>query len=255
MSYKFGIVGYGFVGQALHGSVKEDVQVVLHDPPKGLHAKGKELEGCNIIFLCLPTPTVDGKQHAFLVNDMLAQLYKMNFFHTVAVIKSTVLWENVHVPHPTDNFGVVANPEFLSANSAHEDFRSQRTIVLGGRKDHCMEVARAYRECFNFMFDPQFVFCTPEEASALKYCHNVKHALNVLFWNYVHETFGNQRKIADMYNVLSTAGADMQRIFADGKAGFGGACFPKDVAAIHGASPHELTRMMLEYNRRLRGEE
>jgi UDP-glucose 6-dehydrogenase len=47
---------------------------------------------------------------------------------------------------------------------------------------------------------------------------------------------------------------EMARVGADGKLGYGGACFPKDVNAWHKIVPHYLTEFMNEYNHFLRGE-
>lgn len=269
---RIGIAGYGFVGQAVHSCVREDVEVVIHDPPKGMDALITEeqrreeirevvmnptyhgesvpgIEACDVVFVCLPTPSKDnGKVDHSCVSDFLKEL-EDHKFKGVAAIKSTGMW---HKLSWKPSFGVVYNPEFLNANTFAQDFAAQEVIFLGGRMDHCRIAARCYKECFELFDQMEFVYCSITDAVALKYSHNVKHALNVLFWNWVQETWGNQRLIASMYNQVPGAPNDMQRICADGMPGYGGACLPKDVKAAHGAYPHELTDAMIVMNQRLR---
>jgi UDP-glucose 6-dehydrogenase len=46
---------------------------------------------------------------------------------------------------------------------------------------------------------------------------------------------------------------EMSQVAADGRLGYGGACFVKDVSAKHKDFPHELTSFLQIYNERLRG--
>jgi len=48
---------------------------------------------------------------------------------------------------------------------------------------------------------------------------------------------------------------ELSKICADGKKGYGGACFPKDVNAYNSVKPDELTEFMRKYNLKLRGDE
>jgi len=55
-----------------------------------------------------------------------------------------------------------------------------------------------------------------------------------------------------MYHKIVPTRNEMSQIAADGKLGFGGSCFPKDVAAFEEERPHELTKFMIAYNKKLR---
>jgi UDP-glucose 6-dehydrogenase len=93
-----------------------------------------------------------------------------------------------------------------------------------------------------------------KEAIELKYTHNIYHAYKVLYWNYVHEVCGNQRKIFSLYSKLTGNINELGQIYADGTPGYGGACFPKDVKAFHKERQHQLTEYMIRYNARLRAD-
>ena len=247
---KIGIAGYGFVGQAVHSCMKDSCYCI-YDPPKN-RGSVDALLGCDIVFCCLPTPTVplnsvNGKQDFSFYEDFFTE---MEGYEGVFVIKSTVLYKNIE-PY-TKEFNIVYNPEFLNQNNFQKDFYTQKVIVLGGDVEFCKHVEQVYKESFIFENPPDFEYCSIKEAAELKYTHNTYHAYKVLYWNYIHETCGNQRKIFDMYSRVTGNTHEMARVFSDGKAGYGGACFPKDVGAFHEERPHELTKFMIKYNKKIR---
>jgi UDP-glucose 6-dehydrogenase len=127
-------------------------------------------------------------------------------------------------------------------------------IVLGGRIDLCKQAASIYKNHFSFEAVPLFEYCSVKEAEELKYTHNIYHAYKVLYWNFVHEATGNQRKIWEMYSLITGNKNEMARVCADGHFGYGGACFPKDVGAFHEEHPNKLTAFMIMYNHFLRGD-
>ncbi|KKL67428.1 hypothetical protein LCGC14_2135090 [marine sediment metagenome] len=248
---KIGVAGYGFVGQAVHSGMKDEHCHVIYDPPKGYDTLSGLLQ-CDIIFCCLPTPTepinsTDGMQSFGYYEKFFKEIGE---YRGMLVIKSTVLY--CYLEPYLSTFDIVYNPEFLNQNNFQKDFYTQKVIVLGGEVILCKQVEKMYRDCFVFENTPDFEYCSVKEAEELKYVHNVYHAYKVLFWNYVHETCGNQRKIFDMYSRITGNKNEMARVFADGKAGYGGACFPKDVGAFHQERPHDLTKFMMAYNKKIR---
>ncbi len=245
---KVGIAGFGFVGQAVR-SCMIDAPHAIYDPGYfDLHNIDK-LRECDIIFCCIGTPqNTDGSQDFF---NYEAFFRALEDYEGILVIKSTVLFTNIE-PHLA-KYNVVMNPEFLNQNTASEDFGNQHTIILGGRMDHCLIV----QDCYELMFYSEqesvhYKFCSHKEAIEIKYFHNIYNAYKALFWNYVLETCGNHRKMASLYQKIVGSGNEMSQVAADGKLGYGGACFMKDVAAFHNEREHELTDFMEEFNARLR---
>jgi len=252
MDYKIGISGFGFVGQAVYGSICEEMlcDIEIYDKYKNI-GDIKSLFKCDFIFCCLPT--VDdgtGKQnfdeYKSFFQEALDAKYK-----GILVIKSTVLYENLSCW--VDYLNIVMNPEFLNQNNAIEDFKNQKLVVIGGRVDLCRKVYDCY--CYYFILNNELKveFCSIKEAIELKYMHNIYHAYKVLFWNYVEEKTGNSRKISDLYHKICERN-ELSRVCSDGKPGYGGCCFPKDVNAFNHTSPHQLTEFMKNYNEFLRGD-
>lgn len=247
---KIGLAGFGFVGQALYASAKHDCIDVIHDPPKGKNNFDKLLK-CSHIFCCLPSPPTKNLAQDFSIYDTFLTTLADAKYPGIVIIKSTVLFSNVE-PY-LGSLKIVMNPEFLNQNTAIKDFKNQKVIILGGEVDNCMSVESIYAQYFSFYSVPAYEFCSIQEAIQTKYIHNIYHAYKVLFWNYVLETTGNHRKIFNLYSKLTGNTFEMQNVGADGKLGYGGACFPKDVGAFGFENQHELTEFMKKYNARLRG--
>jgi UDPglucose 6-dehydrogenase len=243
---KLGICGFGFVGQAVYSCINDNIEPFIYDPPLGF-SDHEGLLTQDVLFCCLPTPTVNGMQDFSYYRGFFKSLKE---YKGILVVKSTVLWRNIQPFF--EKYNIVMNPEFLNERNSHLDFRRQRIIILGGRIDHCRKVIAAYTNNFEFETTPRFECCTAKEAIDLKYFHNVYHAYKVLYWNYVQELCGNERKIFDMYSKITGNTFEMAQLCADGKPGYGGSCFPKDVKAAHEGTPHELTEFMIKFNKRLR---
>jgi UDPglucose 6-dehydrogenase len=156
----------------------------------------------------------------------------------VVVIKSTV------PPGTTQNLqektgdycNVVFNPEFLTEANHIEDFKNQKRIILGGDncKESLLQVKRLYMKQFPTV---PYVLCGSLEAELTKYFCNCYLATKVSFAN-------------EMKQLCESLGADYERVVEsavydsrigtshlavpgpDGKRGFGGSCFPKDINAL-----------------------
>lgn len=260
---KIGILGFGFVGQAVYAGIIPTQGTVIWDPPKRYKDFYKEtkdsIKKIKAIFVCLPTPMLDNfdsitgrhAQDSSYIEDALDHLVKIKYDKLV-IVKSTTIPSILKKYEK--KLRLIANPEFLNANTAIHDFLNQKTIVLGGQIDRLVEVKDLYINSFGFETkDPiNFIPCTLEEAMHIKYIHNLRHAYEVLFWNYVYEVYGNHRKYGSLYEKITERKGEMYKVAADGKLGYGGACFPKDVYAADAENPHPLTRFMIKYNNELR---
>lgn len=248
---KIGIVGFGYVGQAIHASLKEHVEVSIYDIGFRDLRNIRALKDAAFIFIALPTPN-DGKgRQDPEALESFFQCFEKAFpcrgeWDPVFVLKSTTLYENIE-PF-LQNYRLVVNPEFLSQNTAFEDCVGQKNVILGGRRDLTCEVERFFRD--HTLINCSFEHMSAREAINFKYIRNIYGAYKVLFWNWVQEQTGNARKYAALYEKIPQG--EMSQIASDGKLGFGGACFPKDVEAFDAQNPHVLTRFIQEYNRELR---
>jgi len=247
---KLGIVGFGFVGQALYMSINDTQGVEIYDTYKMLGGI-VDIIDCDVVFTCLPTPQAKNGSQDFTEYKKFFEELNEHYFSGIIVVKSTVLYE--HIEPYLEDYNIVFNPEFLYQNTAVEDFKKQRVVILGGRADCTRMVQKVYEEMFELDNNPDYDHCTIKEAIDIKYMHNIYHAYKVLFWNYVQGETSNARKMYNLYTKITDRN-EMARISPDGKPGYGGACFPKDVAAKHSVQPHELTKYMIDYNSKIRND-
>ena len=133
-----------------------------------------------------------------------------------------------------NNVKVVFNPEFLTEANYVEDFKNQSRIIIGGPRPASTKVKNLYRRVF-----PETVLVKTGSNSAemVKYFTNCFLATKVSFSNEIREIC---EKINVDYDKIVEYGLYDKRIgkshFSspgpDGKCGFGGSCFPKDLNAM-----------------------
>lgn len=242
-----GIVGYGFVGQAQHSIIKNDVNVIISDPNKEKYKQRSPILDTDIAFICVPTPMAEsGAQDASIVTEWLEYL-RVAMYKGIVVIKSTVLAR--HIEWYAESLNLCYNPEFLNQNTSIEDTMNQQCVILGGEIVVTKNVENFYMN-YTYLDNPDYEFMTIKEASNFKYTRNLYGAYKVLFWEFIQDTTGNARKMADLYHKMPYQ-SEMSQVGMDAFRGFGGACFPKDTSAWDKEHNHELTEFMLKYNKKL----
>src|SRR5436305_479318 len=201
------------------------------------------VKDAEVVFLCVGTPpkpdgTVDmsylegaGKE----VCDALAEL--KNEYMVTIIVKSTVpagtnrkLYN--YLREQTKAYvQVVSNPEFLREGSAVQDFLSPDRIVIGGDSPDAFRIMRR-------LYDPiikqeeKFLTMNWESAELTKYAANAMLAARISFMNEMTilcEAYG-----ADVEDIRKGIGTDYRigPAFLRAGCGYGGSCFPKDVAAL-----------------------
>ena len=241
---KIGIVGKGFVGSAVQNGFSPntgcDAEVRVYDknPSRSLHSLEETVNKSDVVFISVPTPAgIDGKIDLTILNDAINDINEVSINReTIFLVRSTV------VPGTTSNIQqtfpklrIVFNPEFLTERSANFDFINQTRFILGGSKDNTTKVADLFRDRFGESIP--VIETNYETAELIKYMNNCFFATKVSFLN-------------EMYQVAEKSGVDWEVALDgfvrdgrighshvnvpghDGKLGFGGSCFPKDVQAI-----------------------
>lgn len=239
-----GISGYGYVGQAVHSIMVN--QPLIEDKYKQNtnFVEPKKLLKCDIIFICLPTPFKE--QFDFSIIEEKLNFLEKEKYSGIVVIKSTCLDTYLE---KYKELKIVVNPEFLNQNTNFSDSLNQKTIILGGDYINVKKVINFYTY-YTTLEDINFEIMSIKEACDFKYTRNLYGAYKVLFWEFIQETTGNARKMAELYNKMPYQ-TEMDQVGMDGFRGFGGACFPKDVAAYNEKHKHTLTEFMLKYNTQL----
>jgi len=203
------------------------------------------VEKSEIIFLALPTPqSEDGSadlQHVLAVAKEIGRF--MNGYKVI-VNKSTVpvgtadKVRDAVSQQTSREFDVVSNPEFLKEGAAVNDFMKPDRIVVGTKSQRALASMQDLYAPFIRTGNPLIIM--DERSSELtKYAANSFLATKVSFMNEVAnlcELVG-----ADIDLVRKGMGTDprvgSQFLFAG--VGYGGSCFPKDVAAlINSATVH-----------------
>lgn len=126
---------------------------------------------------------------------------------------------------------VVSNPEFLREGSAVQDFLEPDRIVIGGESPEAFRIMRR-------LYDPivkreeAFMTMNWESAELTKYAANAMLAARISFMNEMTvlcEHYG-----ADIEEIRKGIGSDFRigPAFLRAGCGYGGSCFPKDVAAL-----------------------
>mgnify|MGYP001199209112 FL=1 len=247
ISKTIGIVGNGFVGSAVrygfspNVGVDAEVKVYDKDPNKSTHSL-RDVVDSDIIFLSVPTPSnSDGSMNVDIVDSVLNDIsqYADLFEVGTILLRSTVTpgtTRKLQDKYP--NLRIVFNPEFLTERSANFDFINQSRFILGGEGhefDGVQDTADLFRERFGHSLS--IIETNYETAEMIKYMTNTFFATKISFlndmklladkcgviWEDAMEGFVRDGRIGHSH--LNVPGHD-------GKYGFGGSCFPKDIQAL-----------------------
>jgi UDPglucose 6-dehydrogenase len=193
--------------------------------------------GADVVFLCVQTPQgADGSADLTYVEEAAREMAPVLAPKTVVVNKSTVpVGSTRFVQRVLSEAGVrqdivkvASNPEFLREGQAVRDFLHPDRIVIG-----CEDPEAAVRvsELYKSVHAPVLV-TDPASAEMIKYASNAFLATKVSFINAIANLC--EAVDADVREVAIGMGYDA-RIgfqFLHPGPGFGGSCFPKDVAAL-----------------------
>lgn len=197
-----------------------------------------------VVFLCVGTPpkpdgTVDMQYLEQAGKEVCDALCEMDADYLVTiVVKSTVpagtnrkLYNFLKTQCPKANFAVVSNPEFLKEGTAVEDCLRPDRIVIGSDSP---EALRMMRRLYDPLIKREEMFITMnwESAELTKYAANSMLAARISFMNEM--TILCEHYGADVEDIRKGIGSDARigPAFLRAGCGYGGSCFPKDVAAM-----------------------
>tara|TARA_E500000318_G_scaffold95895_1_gene95906 strand:+ start:316 stop:1140 length:825 start_codon:yes stop_codon:yes gene_type:complete len=231
--YNVGIIGNGFVGesQAFAFSPVADIRIFDIDPLRHTHTL-EEVHNSDFTFVCVPTPMKkDGSQDISYIDSVFEQASSKPIY----IIKSTVLpgtTQKLISKYP--ELSIVFCPEFLTERTAKLDMMTQSRIVLGGDRKLTNEVEKLFNERFK---NKHTIHTDTTTAELIKYMNNTFFATKVSImnefkrlaevlnadWEDALYGFASDGRVGDSH--LHVPGPD-------GKRGYGGTCFPKDVNAL-----------------------
>jgi UDPglucose 6-dehydrogenase len=200
----------------------------------------KAVEKALVIFIAVGTPPrEDGSADLSFVEEVGRGIARHMTSYKVIVTKSTVpvgTGEKIRaVVKKTQKeairFDMVSNPEFLREGSAIEDFMRPNRVVIGADSDQAVAIMKdLYRPLY--LIETPIVVTDVPTAELIKYASNAFLATKISFINEIANLC--ERVGANVQMVAKGMGLD-QRIgakFLHAGPGFGGSCFPKDLAAL-----------------------
>ncbi len=267
-----GIVGHGFVGKAVERSMLPEVERFLVDPNYGTTIDQLIEEEPAIVFICTPTPSSNsGRIDAAVTVDAVLKVIRMT--KAAVVLKSTVtpdiidkLSRTIAADNAVTRF--VYSPEFLTEGNADYEYCNPNFVVLGGVPESCQQLVEFFhfntymRLPKNTEDDGGVHIVHPTEASFIKYGINCFLATKVQFFNDLYKACEGEAWNGVSPTIVARTISSEPRIGKthwrvpgpDGKMGFGGACFPKDLAAFCNYADMPLLDEVLLLNKKLRSE-
>lgn len=235
---KMGIVGYGFVGKAVDYAFSSDA------PLKKMTVDPKYYENTlddliafdpTIVFVCLPTPSNDdGSIDSSLVEETVKELIANS--QSFIVIKSTIT-PDVAVKLCSLDTRIVVAPEFLSEGNAKQDIVNSAFLLVGVTEPGAAQYLEQFYSFYSICNPAPTIIVSPVEASLIKYAINTFLATKLTFMNELHSlvsAYGGsfQQVLRGVLADMRVGPSHTKIPGTDGKKGFGGACFPKDLNAI-----------------------
>ncbi len=236
-----GIIGQGFVGNAVYQKFKNYYDILTYDLDKSkCNSTYKDLVfKSDTIFLCLPTPmNEDGSCHTDILEK---ELVNIDLLANDQEVKKTIVVKSTVSPGTISKWNdrycslnIIFNPEFLTEANAVEDFNNQNRIILGGPRPGTTKLRRIYAKVFP---KAKIIKTGSTHAEMVKYITNCFLATKVSFANEIYQLCDELE--IDYDKVIEYAIYD-ERLGKshwavpgpDSDFGFGGHCFPKDMNAL-----------------------
>ncbi|HZY62618.1 MAG TPA: UDP-glucose/GDP-mannose dehydrogenase family protein [Edaphobacter sp.] len=245
---------------------------------------GEATRACEAIFIAVGTPQSEtGDADLSYVEAVACEIARSIDSYKVIVEKSTVpVYTNEWIRRAIERngvnrnyFDVVSNPEFLREGTAVADFLHPDRIVVGADSDRAADLLRAIyapltsgayyqksnavKGCCSASAPPPLLHTSTKSAEIIKHASNAFLALKISFINAVSNlceaTDANVEQVALGMGLDSRIGP---RFLRPG-IGYGGSCFPKDVAAFRSVADqmgidfnllHEVEKINLQQKKR-----
>ena len=237
---RIGIIGFGYVGGAIAWAHR-DQDIIIRDPKLKASADLNKFVDCDAVFVCVPSPCVDstlenGKCDTSILEQTLKELLFVLINKQIPIICKTTAPPSVYARLQKEYPNIVHCPEFLTAANNLTDYMNTEYFVLGGQYDWCVRAREIIHLGVSVTHD-RFIITDIKTAALYKYMMNSYLATKVTFMN-------DFKLLADAegidWNDVKTLITYEDRIGKshmdvpgpDGQFGWGGACFPKDIAAI-----------------------
>jgi len=189
-------------------------------------------DNVDVIMICVQTPSLDKQEvDTSFLNKVFESIQGRFNKDSVICIKSTIHPEalaNVIKSTTFSEDSLVFNPEFLREGTAFSDFFNPDRIVIGSNDD--LNAKKVY-ELYSGI-NSKVIFTNPISSQLIKYLSNAYLPLRLSFVNeasqIINELGGDLTKTLEGIGMDKRIGLDYFRP----SPGWGGSCFPKDVAEV-----------------------
>ncbi len=195
------------------------------------------VDNSEVVFIAVPTPPQpDGSVDLSYIERVAREIAGVLKEYRVIVDKSTVPVKTGEKVADTirrynkagADFDVVSNPEFLREGCAVPDLMNPDRVVIGSSSDRATNLMRKIYEPFM----APIIVTDVNSAELIKHAANSFLALKISYINAVSRIC--EASGADVEKVADGIGSDKRigRNFLNAGIGYGGSCFPKDIAAF-----------------------
>ena len=240
---RIGIIGHGYVGKAIAWAHRHQ-DIVIRDPILENSADLTKFKDCSGIFVCVPSPMLeDGRCDTSILEQVLKELLFVIINAPIPIICKTTAPPSIYAKLQAAYPNIVHCPEFLTANDNLNNYTNTSYFVLGGSPYWTSKASAIIQsgvplvpECFN-MTDIR-------TAALYKYMMNSYLATKVTFMNDFKQLADaegvNFKDLIQLSVIDYRIGCTHMSVPGpDGRDGWGGGCFPKDISAII-TEAHEL---------------
>lgn len=239
------IYGHGWVGKAMKTLFPD---ALVHDPEQGMVAG----ETCDVAFICVPTPLVDGTLDTSIVEQVIREAKE-----DLIIVRSTVMPGTCDRLEEETGKSIVFQPEYLgeTANHPMTDQKARPFMIIGGEPESRRAAIEVYQKTYNANITIRQV--TNYEAEVIKLTENRAISFKVAQCQELYDVC--EKAGVDYYTIRDAVYGDDPRfnlwftfIYPNAR-GFNSKCIPKDVygwaswAESVGYHP-ELTLTLLEVN-------
>ena len=237
---KIGIIGKGFVGKAMMKLFPDAIGF-------GRDANQDEINACDIVFVCVPTPLKEGKLDTSIVENVVDKC-----FGPLIVIRSTLN------PGTCDSFAknIVMMPEYVGETVQHPLLNEgdRPFLIIGGEPKNRRRVIELFQTVYNANINIRQV--TNLEAEVIKLSENRAIAYVISQCRELYDVC--ELAGVDYYTVRDAVYGDDPRfnlwwtfVYPDAKGFSNSKCLPKDVRAWNawaeglGYDP-EITKLLIK---------
>ena len=225
------IIGCGTEGKVMRQLFTDAAPYDKYAGPYQGEAYREAANRCGTAFVCVPTPmNPDGSCDVTEVDDVISWLEC-----PLIVLRSTVPVGYTDRKMSETGKHIVFQPEYYGTTVNHPfaDLRARKWLTFGGKPEDVRAAIAVYQTVMNS--DIRIYMADAKTAELAKYMENAFLATKVTFCNEffdIAEKFGvSYDALREVWTADPRIGGSHTFVYEDAR-GYGGACLPKDMAAI-----------------------